>query len=355
MIAAKPIRLLENNFIIIRLGLLVVNNVYLELLKTPKFNAPLIFLFCPFKMKEIIGFIKAYYHGVNKPVLVFCTIFIGVLIWLNYQHQLEDQLLNKTGLPLPGFSGHFLIYMVAFLVPHILLFLKRKHNYSPDPGFLVCLLAAPAIFAFKVSMDTNVNVSANSHWNSYWNDIIYWPFRMVTMIAILGICKILFHKKEPFYGLSAKKINYTPYLIMLLIMLPLIATASTQPDFLATYPKMNSVLPLPGDANPNWFYKLLFELSYGTDFFSIEIFFRGFLIAGFIKWAGKDAILPMACFYCTIHFGKPLGECISSYFGGLLLGIVSYNTRSIYGGLMVHLGIAWLMEVGGYIGNLLSK
>jgi hypothetical protein len=66
---------------------------------------------------------------------------------------------------------------------------------------------------------------------------------------------------------------------------------------------------------------------------------------------GKAAILPMACFYCTIHFGKPLGECISSYFGGMILGIVVYHTRSIFGGLMVHLGIAWLMEIGGYVGN----
>jgi phosphoserine aminotransferase len=35
----------------------------------------------------------------------------------------------------------------------------------------------------------------------------------------------------------------------------------------------------------------------------------------------------------------------------MILGIVVYNTRSILGGLMVHLGIAWLMEIGGYIGN----
>jgi hypothetical protein len=303
-------------------------------------------------MKQIIGFIKTYYNGVNKLILVFCTLFIASLIWLNYQHQLEYQLINKTRLPLSAFSGHFLIYMIAFLVPHTILFLKRRKNLSPDPGFLFCLLAAPAIFAFKVSMDTNVNITSNNHWNNYWNDIIYWPLRMIALVGILSICRMLFHKKEPFYGLTTKKLNYTPYIVMLFIMVPLIAAASTQPDFLATYPKMRSVLPLPEDANPNWFYKLLFELSYGTDFFSIEIFFRGFLIVGFIKWAGKDAILPMACFYCTIHFGKPLGECISSYFGGLLLGIVSYNTRSIYGGLMVHLGIAWLMEVGGYIGNL---
>ena len=104
----------------------------------------------------------------------------------------------------------------------------------------------------------------------------------------------------------------------------------------------------------SWFHKLLFELSYGSDFFGIEIFFRSFLILAFVRWAGMDAILPMTCFYCTIHFGKPLGECISSYFGGLLLGIVVYNTRSIYGGLIVHLGIAWLMEIGGYMGNASS-
>jgi hypothetical protein len=71
-----------------------------------------------------------------------------------------------------------------------------------------------------------------------------------------------------------------------------------------------------------------------------------------MQYAGKDCILPMALFYCTIHFGKPLGECISSYFGGIILGVVIYNTRTIFGGLIVHLGIAWLMELGGYLGNL---
>ncbi|MBK8951734.1 MAG: hypothetical protein IPM85_04820 [Chitinophagaceae bacterium] len=65
--------------------------------------------------------------------------------------------------------------------------------------------------------------------------------------------------------------------------------------------------------------KIVYELSYGSDFFTIELFFRGFLVLAFAKWAGKDAILPMACFYCTIHFGKPMAECISSFFGGLIL------------------------------------
>jgi hypothetical protein len=43
-----------------------------------------------------------------------------------------------------------------------------------------------------------------------------------------------------------------------------------------------------------------------------------------------------------------MGEAISSFFGGMLLGIVSYRTQSVWGGLLVHLGIAWLMEIGGW-------
>lgn len=145
--------------------------------------------------------------------------------------------------------------------------------------------------------------------------------------------------------------SWKPYWLMLLIMLPLIAAASTQPDFLAVYPKLKVMAAVYEEPGMRWWHKLFFELSYGSDFITIELFFRGFLILAFIKWAGKDAILPMACFYCTIHFGKPLGECISSYFGGMILGVVVYHSRSILGGLIVHLGIAWLMELGGYIGN----
>ena len=143
--------------------------------------------------------------------------------------------------------------------------------------------------------------------------------------------------------------------MMLLIMVPLIAAASTQPDFLRMYPKLADIEPALVGVKNKWLYHLLHELSYGSDFISVELFFRGFLVLAFIKVAGKDAILPMACYYCTIHFGKPLGECISSYFGGMILGVVVYHTRSIIGGLIVHLGIAWLMELGGYIGNSIFK
>jgi hypothetical protein len=216
---------------------------------------------------------------------------------------------------------------------------------------MVILFIAPIIFSLKMEIYTHLALTNNEAMNHYWNRVLYWPVRLAMTLFILFILWKSFYPDKAFFGLTTKQFEWRPYAIMLLIMVPLIAAASTQADFLHMYPKLKMV---SGDINHSpiaWMYKLLFELSYGSDFLSIELFFRGFLILGFVQWAGKDAILPMACFYCTIHFGKPLGECVSSYFGGLLLGIVVYHTRSIFGGLMVHLGIAWLMEAGGYIGN----
>lgn len=155
-----------------------------------------------------------------------------------------------------------------------------------------------------------------------------------------------------FFGLTVRGFRSKPYLLILLLLVPLIALASTRPDFLHTYPKVKNIAFISECTPLLWPWQLLYEISYGLDFLSIELFFRGLLVIGLARYAGEYAILPMAAFYCTIHFGKPLGECISSFFGGMALGVIALRTRSILGGLMVHLGLAWLMELGGWLGML---
>lgn len=245
-----------------------------------------------------------------------------------------------------------MVFAAAFILPYLFTAVFTKADFLKKKQLILLALVAPFIFSLKLTIDFPFTFSANTGWNNYWNHVIYWPSLVIIISALLFIVWQLSGRDQPFYGIKTKEINWRPYWIMLLIMVPLIALASTRPDFLAVYPKLKSINGIFNDPRTTIWHKLLFELSYGTDFITIELFFRGFLILAFIKWAGKDAILPMACFYCTIHFGKPLGECISSYFGGMILGIVVYNTRSIFGGLIVHLGIAWLMEIGGYIGNV---
>ena len=63
------------------------------------------------------------------------------------------------------------------------------------------------------------------------------------------------------------------------------------------------------------------------------------------KILGKDAVLPMVVTYAFLHFGKPLGETVGSIFGGYILGVIALRTKHIFGGCIIHIGVAYLMEV----------
>ncbi|MEI6948266.1 CPBP family intramembrane glutamic endopeptidase [Paraflavisolibacter sp. H34] len=299
-------------------------------------------------MKTIAGYLKEYIVGVEKPVLALSALFIALAIFVNYYHGLNRHISTLSD---PGqFGSWYAVFLSAFSFPYLLAQAGGRKRYFHYPRFVALLLIAPALFAWKMAFTSQFAFSPHLYENAYWNQVADWPFKLLVFLAALLLLWRVFDRDQPFYGLTTRGFHAKPYLLMLLLMLPLLAAASTQPDFLAVYPKLKNILYLSG-RHSNPFYQLLYELAYGSDFLSIELFFRGFMVLAFARWAGRDAILPMALFYCTIHFGKPLGECISSFFGGLILGVVTYHTRTILGGLVVHLGIAWLMELGGYLGN----
>jgi hypothetical protein len=300
-------------------------------------------------MNKIWSYLVAYSREQNKWVFVLTALFSAIGIFINYYFSLDPAI---TALPRgQQFIAWYAVFLAAFSFPYVLLVFTGKNPFR-HARFVLLLLLAPCLFAWKMYYDPDFSISADARTNAYWNKVLYYPFKLLVLIFVLGVFWWAFNRRESFYGFTANGFDTKPYLMMLLIMLPLIAAASTQPDFLAMYPKLKTIGYFTRDHPQGW-YKLLYELSYGIDFVGIELYFRGFLILAFVKWAGKDTILPMACFYCTIHYGKPLGECISSFFGGIVLGVVTYHTRTILGGLMVHLGIAWMMELGGYLGTLI--
>jgi hypothetical protein len=297
-------------------------------------------------MKTITRYIKDYLSNTDKHIFISVLFFTALLVFCNYYFD-AGQLIGKNNSYWFKLFCWYVVFAAAFIIPYFITALKRKVNYFFHFQFTLLLLIAPLIFSWKIT--ANVSFPFSDVLTDYWRQVIYWPVLSLIISSILYFNFKLYNKNEPFYGLAAGKTNLKPYFLIFLCMLPLVALAATQNDFQSVYPKLKSLDD--NIASISWWKILLYELSYGTDFLTIELFFRGFLVLAFAKWAGKDAILPMACFYCTIHFGKPLAECISSYFGGLLLGVIVYNTRSIWGGLLVHLGIAWLMEAAGYVAN----
>lgn len=283
---------------------------------------------------------------------------LGILIYFNYSHLFQN---NYTAAPATGaavFFGYYFLYLLPYAGAFFLQLLFYKQlSYYKSKWFWTILLLAPALFAIKVNFNWQHSWIINHFTGAsqaFYLKCINSLVKAAVLLLLLYVFWLLKDKNiQPFYGWQ-KTGSLKPYWMMVLIMLPLILVAGTQSDFLKVYPKAAFIHKLPLNF---WWDKgryILFELCYGFDFLSIEFFFRGFLILALLQICGTHCIIPAACFYCAIHLGKPMAEAISSIFGGLLLGIIVYNTKSIRGGLLVHVGIAWLMEICGWLMPLLQ-
>lgn len=306
-------------------------------------------------MTAILTYFREAVSLMDKWLLFFCMVWVSVLIALNYTFNIESGMIKQLDTRFDQFAALFGVYCCAFVIPYLFAVVFRKHLITPAPIFWFLLVLAPALFALKVSVSNPLENKFDGVWGDYWVAVTTLPFKFLVVLAPLIILYRILPGQRSFWGVTLQNMLWRPYLLMLLLMMPLILFASTQADFLSTYPRLKQIIFVAPYTDYFFVTGLLYEISYGIDFVTIELFFRGFLMFAFVRYAGASALLPMAVFYCSIHFGKPLMECISSFFGGLILGVIAYRTRSIVGGLVVHLGIAWMMEIGGYMGNSVLK
>ena len=128
------------------------------------------------------------------------------------------------------------------------------------------------------------------------------------------------------------------YAVLFLCVLPAVLLASTTPAFRHTYPFYRM-------ANRSHLDLALWEGIYATQFVALEFFFRGFILSGLRRALGSNAIFVMIVPYCMIHYGKPLPETLGAIGAGLILGTLAMRTRSLWGGVLIHIGVAATMDI----------
>lgn len=128
------------------------------------------------------------------------------------------------------------------------------------------------------------------------------------------------------------------YAALFAAVLPLVIIASTTPSFRETYPFYRL-------ANRSYVDLIVWELLYAVQFLSLEFFFRGFMLEGLRRALGANAIFVMLVPYCMIHFSKPMPETLGAIGAGLILGTLAMRTRSIWGGVLIHIGVALAMDI----------
>jgi len=311
-------------------------------------------------MRKIYGYLKTFWNEeVKLNYFLVILGFLALSIFLEYNYKLSSILINPYRKTLNHLFANIIFYSlpVLFSVLLYIYFYKRK-DLLKNTSFWIVLLYIISVFALRSYVYQHkdwVTEMNNGISDSFLIKCANQFFRALLIFILVYIFwKLSGDSKEvAFYGIKVNGVATKPYFFLLLLMLPLIAIASTQPDFQHKYPTFAAFVN-GNEYNSTLLAKLgIYEFLYGIDYAAIELFFRGFVLYSLSRFMGKGAIIPMATMYVFIHFGKPVGETISSYFGGMILGVIAYETNSIIGGIIVHCGIAYMMEIGGFIGNSL--
>ncbi|MCO5231180.1 MAG: CPBP family intramembrane metalloprotease [Chitinophagales bacterium] len=302
-------------------------------------------------MKIILNYLRDYWKEQNIFHLLFVALFLAVAIHLNYKYDIENGIIDKHYHTFKHFYLYFILYASAFIPMYLsYIYDKEGRKMLLKPGLWGRILIALGsfslycyIYQYRALIDRFIQDYNTASILKICADQVVQSLVMSLIIFLFWFWRD--RKSQPLYGFSIKNAHVSIYLYLLLAMVPLVIAASFSQDFQEYYPTSRRIMPYITANMPKEWFIALYEFCYASEFFHVEFFFRGFLILAFVKYAGSRAIIPAAMFYCFIHFGKPMGECVSSFFGGMILGLLSYRSGSIAAGVLIHVGIAMLMEL----------
>lgn len=194
---------------------------------------------------------------------------------------------------------------------------------------------------FIQQIDGAKELFATLPYPSLWPRLYWAAAKLVSYVLVPVLCiKLVLRERVWDYGIgmSRYRIAYPIYAAMLGVVVPLAYAVSHSASFLKAYPKYRQA----GDSLTQL---LLWEGAYAAQFAMLEFFFRGFLVFSLARHLGATAIFVAVVPYVMIHFQKPPLEAVASVVAGIALGTMALRTKSIHGGIVVHVGVAWAMDI----------
>jgi len=283
------------------------------------------------------------------------AVFLFLLFTFNYSLDFEDAYIDSIPSYLPRALAYMAFLMLPFLIAAALISFFNKSDFLKKREFwLKALLAFAALGIYRGL----VLEGAFCDWlemdgcRFVWRVIRRFNRLFLFLIPLLVFWHLDKKHLSSFYGMTTKWKSLKMYFPLLLIMIGVIGLASFFEQFQSYYPlyaKSGAARFIQETGIPEGLAVFIFEIAYGFNYISIEFFFRGFLIYSFVRLVGPEVVLPMVCTYAALHFGKPFLEAFSSIFGGYILGILALRTENIWGGVLLHAGIALLMEFFAWV------
>jgi hypothetical protein len=305
-------------------------------------------------MQKLWALLKKHFkEDFHWPYYLAICIFLIIHLVINYRFDFENSIIDSYhGRPI-RVLWYFLLYTWAYYGTVLIVwFFKRSRSFA-SKKFLLFSLAGIALLSINMGFPfltktlrffiTDYRLQTWSYLTAS-NSIAF----ILSSLPLLMLSSVIEKNKREYLGITPPFV-IKPYLILLAIIIPIIAVAAFERGLGSYYPtyKANSVAAIL--SWPSWLPVAIYEFFYAIDFFNVEFMFRGFMVIGLSHFIGKDAVMPMVVTYCFLHFGKPPGEAISSIFGGYALGVIALYTRSIWGGVLIHIAVALTMEAAAFL------
>ena len=316
-------------------------------------------------MQAIIRYLREYLNQYfHLKLYLTVAVFLSICVYFNYKYDFEDSILDSyTGSELKWLFM-FLHMSFPFLVTCLLLYtFGIKKDWIQSKEFWVKFFVGFAIISFDRQFyyfyEPLQSLPRPDYY--FYFKVIAWGESLLSSVIPLLLFYIFYERsRDPdkhWYGLTTKQFDAKPYIVLVLVVFGGMAIASFMSELNTYYPRYKH----SGGAQyavyhqiPEYVSVLFYELIYGSYYISVELFFRGFLVIAFARTLGGHAVIAMVGSYVFLHFGKPLPETISSAFGGYLIGILAFYTNRIWGGVFLHVALAWSMELFAWMQNVFS-
>lgn len=184
-----------------------------------------------------------------------------------------------------------------------------------------------------------------SLYDAGWYELVaylWWTSAHLLAFVLLPwlVIRIMLREKMRDFGwrMNETSRHWRGYLLLLSPILVFVVLVSFGEDFVTHYPFYRQ-------AGRSWFDFLAWELLYLSQFVFLEFFFRGFILNALRPAIGANAVWVMCVPYMMIHLPKLWLEATGAILFGLFLGILALRSRSIWGGVLVHAGVALSMDI----------
>lgn len=317
-------------------------------------------------MRTILNYLKKYLvEHFHVKLYASTAVFLTICIALNYYFDFEDSYLDS-------FTGQWIKWPLMsltmafpFLGICILLYVfDIQRSWLNSKEFWLKFVIGFLIIGFDRSFFLHYGLMEGLPRVDYvftFRVAAWGRSLLVGMVPVLLFYYFYERRRDEekhWYGLTLKNFDFKPYLFLILIVFVGIGIASFLSELNQYYPRYKyaggTAFATAHDLNA-YIPVMIYEAVYGAYFITVELFFRGFLVIAFARTLGGHAVIAMVGSYVFLHFGKPVSETISSVFGGYLIGILAFYSHRIWGGVVLHVALAWCMELFAYWQNLMDQ